>query len=1165
MIHSLPNRPISGFIHCILNPVKSFFTFTTLIKFIFFLFLFSGIGSLLFAQTSPLALYGSGTFKVPVGVTVIKVECWGGGGAGGGQQEDKILGGGGGAGGAYASIVMAVTAGTVYNYTVAGTKTGNTSGNALNGNPSWFSTTSTVYAEGGAGGTLPKPGIAVGGIGSSASSYGDIKYAGVNGATGTATLGGAGGGGAGSTGIGGSASGITAGTGTNNSGGSGGAGKTVEGDGIAGLNYGGGGGGAFIPNDNNHPGGSGSAGQIVISWGGNYFRSKASGDWNAVGTWQVSPDNVTWINATYVPTNAALGIQIMSGHSVTVSTAVTASSLIVDGSLSITGSNTLTPVNATINGTVTVQNRASFINGSGPITFNSNSTYTHNEDGGTIPTATWNILSTCLITGFTNTLPSGFGQSFGNLTWNCTGQNLFKYMPDGNITVNGNFTLSAGTFNLSDGSLLRTLTIKGNYIQNNTGIFDFASGTGTISSKVYLAGNLIHTTGSQTLHGTGTAYNGEINFNGTLTQTVSFTHSDGSVWTRFIVNSGSTVQLLSNITLYGSNSANNYGEIIVNGTIDVGNYVINQGGTTSGGTRFTLNSGATLVISNSTGINGTLPDANTSKIFNTGANYNYNGTTAQVTGSLFTSANNLTINNSAGVTLSSTASVSGTTLITPSTSRLIIPPATCLTTTSITSTTNPNQLLIQTSPTGTGGNGSLIFFNTDPVQATVEMYSKAACTNKDTKTGYKWQFFGIPLLSMNSANPTLYGAYVRKMNEDIDPHWQQLTNESSLSAFTGYEITQLDPATYTFQGQLINGDHTINLTYTSGKQYAGQNLIGNPYTAAIDISKLIYTGNVYNTVYIYNTGSYDDWVKAGNGTKSDSTDKNITAGQYTAVPKNLAGSASLPNQIPSMQAFLVKASTSTASLTIPYNSVVGTLVANSVPQRSKGMHTKSSSDKIWTVIDVKGSRFSDRMWIFTEPVCTHSFDNGWDGEKIIGSGLAPQLYAMEADGDYQVNSVDDINNTYLGFQAGEDSLYTLTFTHQNLVLKYGNVYLVDSVAQQTVDITSDSTKYTFLSLPTDTIVRRFKIITNPDITTNVTTPALASTQLNVFSSNHSVYIDNKSDEKGSLYLYDMTGRIIQKYDFTAQGITTFQTNVSPGTYLVKGITKSRTVTKNISL
>jgi hypothetical protein len=205
------------------------------------------------------------------------------------------------------------------------------------------------------------------------------------------------------------------------------------------------------------------------------------------------------------------------------------------------------------------------------------------------------------------------------------------------------------------------------------------------------------------------------------------------------------------------------------------------------------------------------------------------------------------------------------------------------------------------------------------------------------------------------------------------------------------------------------------------------------------------------------------------------------------------------------------------------------------------------------------------MWIFTDPNCSHGFDNGWDGEKFIGSKLTPQLYAMETDGIYQVNSVDDMNNTYLGFRAGEDSMYTLTFTHQNLELKYTNVYLIDSVAQQTVNITPSGTQYSFRSLPTDTIIKRFKIVTSPEISTNVTAPVTKNTNLKVFSSNHTVFIDNPSDYKGSLSLYDISGRLIQEYNFTANGVTTIRTDLIPGSYLIKATTNHERVTKNIIL
>ncbi|MBK6344320.1 MAG: choice-of-anchor J domain-containing protein [Bacteroidales bacterium] len=208
----------------------------------------------------------SGSYTVPAGVTVITVECWGGGGSGGGQSANNSAGGGGGAGGAYAKKVMSVVPGTSYTVTVAATKTGS-QGAGAEGNPSWFGTVSTVYAQGGAGGAAPSGGTVSGGIGSSALSIGDFVYAGGDGANGTSAIGGAGGGGAGSTGPGGDASGTTSGSGTATGGGNGGAGRSsTGGNGNAGSTYGGGGGGAFVNNTTNRTGGNGAAGRVIVSW-----------------------------------------------------------------------------------------------------------------------------------------------------------------------------------------------------------------------------------------------------------------------------------------------------------------------------------------------------------------------------------------------------------------------------------------------------------------------------------------------------------------------------------------------------------------------------------------------------------------------------------------------------------------------------------------------------------------------------------------------------------------------------------------------------------------------------------------------------------------------------------------------------------------------------------
>ncbi|UPT67191.1 MAG: hypothetical protein M0D57_00365 [Sphingobacteriales bacterium JAD_PAG50586_3] len=212
------------------------------------------------------------TYTVPAGVRMIQVECWGGGGAGGGASGNPACGGGG-AGGAYAKSFISVTPGQTYTVTVGGVKTATaTSSAATNkGNPSWFGTVSTVFAEGGAGGAPVSGNNAsgAGGVGSSSASIGNATVnSGGNGSTGshiTLVPGGAGGGGAGSTGDGGDALLGVRGAGASLNGGNGANGVSNSTVGAAGSNYGGGGSGGKANSGTDRAGGSGAAGLVVVT------------------------------------------------------------------------------------------------------------------------------------------------------------------------------------------------------------------------------------------------------------------------------------------------------------------------------------------------------------------------------------------------------------------------------------------------------------------------------------------------------------------------------------------------------------------------------------------------------------------------------------------------------------------------------------------------------------------------------------------------------------------------------------------------------------------------------------------------------------------------------------------------------------------------------------
>ncbi len=216
-------------------------------KFLFpFLFLLLSFQLSLAQTTVSFTTTGSQTWTAPCGVTSVTVEAWGGGGAGGGTSANNRRGGGGGAGGTYASSTLTVTPGTTYNLFVGNGATGTQSAGGT-GQASWFLNTSTLYAQGGAGGAEPNNTTVAGGTGSTASSIGTTLIAGADGANGTTTIGGAGGAGG-------------------NGGGAGGNQRTNEGNGNNGNAPGGGGGGAFVPDNTNHSGGDGARGEIRITY-----------------------------------------------------------------------------------------------------------------------------------------------------------------------------------------------------------------------------------------------------------------------------------------------------------------------------------------------------------------------------------------------------------------------------------------------------------------------------------------------------------------------------------------------------------------------------------------------------------------------------------------------------------------------------------------------------------------------------------------------------------------------------------------------------------------------------------------------------------------------------------------------------------------------------------
>ena len=472
---------------------------------------------------------------------------------------------------------------------------------------------------------------------------------------------------------------------------------------------------------------------------------------------------------------------------------------------------------------------------------------------------------------------------------------------------------------------------------------------------------------------------------------------------------------------------------------------------------------------------------------------------------------------------------------------------------------DPNRIDILSS--STLANGSMHFnqpTQNTAVNATVEMYSRASWDlTQPINSKYKWQYFGIPITTV-TAMPTFMGSYVRKWYEtgtNITNHWIQLGNDSTLDPFYGYEICQAAPTTIVFQGTLVTNDFSSGqMAITPTALYPGQHVFANSYTAGISIKYLDYGSDAESTAYLYNTGTYNQWLPDGGNTSG------LSAGQYIAVPKNYAGNLGLPAQVASMQSVLIKAINPTANATfgIRYTSTV--VDFDSAIHRIRGAFNNpfDNTEIVATIIDVKGTKMSDRLWLVSQPGCTRTFDNGWDGSKFIGPAISPQIYAIEPDGKYQVNAVADINDTEIGFMVGEDTEYTLTFTNTNIKSKYAGLYIVDLLENKTIDVTESGTTYTFTATSSTQTDKRFKMVARhyeenaPD----------AESKVKVFSSNGNIFVQNLDNISGDIMIFDIAGHYLEKRPLVPNGIITIS-GIVPGAYVARVATAKEEFSKRL--
>ncbi len=386
-----------------------------------------------------------------------------------------------------------------------------------------------------------------------------------------------------------------------------------------------------------------------------YFKSRATGVWSASNTWQSSINGTDWINATSAPTQTATSVSIQNGFTVTVDAATTIPTTTVDATSTLKATATVTL-------------------GSGK-TLTVNGVYEHSVGGSSIslPTATWNTGSILKISGSysgTPSLPGSPTSHYKSIWIDCTaiGTDLNSYIQFSNSYVIDEklkivSTGSGAVLLVTSGTNSNTSVLSANSFEQTGGntIINRNASSGTRSLTV--TNNTDITSGTMYLKTSGGSTPGTLNVGGNLTIGASATiKNDATAGSSAIVFNG-TNQSFSNagtILITGSGSTQS---ITVNATsiLDLGSNTFGTSAST-----FTTVSGATLKTAHTSGINGNITVTGT-KTLDVGTNYIFNSSSVQATGALLTTANNIEIANSVGVSLSGDITVNGTLTLTSGT------------------------------------------------------------------------------------------------------------------------------------------------------------------------------------------------------------------------------------------------------------------------------------------------------------------------------------------------------------------------------------------------------------------------------------------------------------------------------------------------------------------
>ena len=314
------------------------------------------------------------------------------------------------------------------------------------------------------------------------------------------------------------------------------------------------------------------------------------------------------------------------------------------------------------------------------------------------------------------------------------------------------------------------------------------------------------------------------------------------------------------------------------------------------------------------------------------------------------------------------------------------------------------------------------------------------------------------------------------------------------------DVATKSDATATMSGALRSSNLSPTVAYTDASH--GYNLVGNPFTAAIDWESGTWTRtNMELTMWVWNNGTnnYLTRTTGGGGTKTNGI-------------------------IPVSQGFFVRSNNPSPVLTIP---------ADARTHNTQALYKSGDQVKgyeAYAILTASKDENADGVWVGFGSNGSEGFDNGYDASKLFGGAESPQLYLMQEGREQSINYLFSLGEEEkvvpMSFKAGADGEQILSADLEKLP---GTAVSIEDLQ---TGLFQDLVKYPvyLFSASKEDDPNRF-LLHFKSTTFGLNEPGSSSEEIYIYAYGKNIYVRSTGKALnlyGTLEIFDIYGREIKR-------------------------------------